>query len=123
MPTINQLVRKGRKPRPRRAHVPALNGAPFRKGVVVRSGVIEPKKPNAGKRKIARVRFPDGKEVTCLIPGIDHNIQEHSMVLVRGGRSKDLPGIKYKIVRGTLDTAGVKNRKRGRSRYGTKKEV
>lgn len=122
MPTINQLVRKGRQRRLKKTATPALGGNPMLRGICIRVGVIEPKKPNSAKRKIARVRLTSGKEVTCYIPGIDHNLQEHSVVLVRGGKVKDLPGVKYKIVRGALDTKGVAGRKQARSRYGAKKD-
>jgi small subunit ribosomal protein S12 len=121
MPTIQQLVRTGRK-RPRtKTKSPALRGAPQRRGVCTRVYTTTPKKPNSALRKVARVRLTTGVEVTAYIPGVGHNLQEHSIVLVRGGRVKDLPGVRYKIVRGTLDTAGVKDRKQARSRYGAKK--
>ena len=121
MPTIQQLVRSGRK-RPRtKTKSPALRGSPQRRGVCTRVYTTTPKKPNSALRKVARVRLTSGIEVTAYIPGIGHNLQEHSIVLVRGGRVKDLPGVRYKIIRGTLDTAGVKDRKRSRSRYGAKK--
>jgi small subunit ribosomal protein S12 len=121
MPTIQQLVREGRE-RPRaKTKSPALKGSPQRRGVCTRVQTITPKKPNSALRKVARVRLTTGVEVTAYIPGIGHNLQEHSIVLVRGGRVKDLPGVRYKIVRGTLDTAGVRDRKKARSRYGAKK--
>ena len=122
MPTIQQLVRKGRESKSEKTKTPALKGAPQRRGVCTRVYTTTPKKPNSALRKIARVRLTTGVEVTAYIPGIGHNLQEHSIVLVRGGRVKDLPGVRYKIVRGTLDTAGVRNRKKARSRYGAKKE-
>ena len=122
MPTINQLIRKPRKPKPVRNKVPALEGSPQRRGVCTRVYTTTPKKPNSALRKVARVRLSSGIEVTAYIPGVGHNLQEHSMVLVRGGRVRDLPGVRYKIVRGSLDTQGVKNRKQARSRYGAKKE-
>src|ERR671928_1938020 len=122
MPTIQQLVRNGRQ-RPRyKTKAPALKGSPQRRGVCTRVQTITPKKPNSALRKIARVRLTTGIEVTAYIPGIGHNLQEHSIVLVRGGRVRDLPGVRYKVVRAALDTAGVKNRKQARSRYGAKKE-
>src|SRR4249920_2274780 len=121
MPTINQLVRKGRKPVKTKTKSPALKGAPQRRGVCTRVWTTTPKKPNSALRKVARVRLTSGIEVTAYIPGIGHNLQEHSIVLVRGGRVKDLPGVRYKVVRGTLDTAGVRDRKQARSRYGAKK--
>ena len=122
MPTVQQLVRSGRV-RPRtKTKSPALRGSPQRRGVCTRVYTTTPKKPNSALRKVARVRLTSGVEVTAYIPGIGHNLQEHSIVLVRGGRVKDLPGVRYKIVRGTLDTAGVRNRKKARSRYGAKKE-
>ena len=122
MPTINQLVRKARVQQKSRPKHPALHGCPQKKGVCLQVKIMTPKKPNSALRKIARVRLTTGVEVTAYIPGIGHNLQEHSIVLVRGGRVKDLPGVRYKIVRGTLDTAGVRNRKKARSRYGAKKE-
>ena len=121
MPTIEQLVRKGRQVRKVKTKAPALKGSPQRRGVCTRVYTMTPKKPNSALRKVARVRLTSGIEVTCYIPGVGHNLQEHSIVLVRGGRVKDLPGVRYKIVRGTLDTAGVKDRKQARSRYGAKK--
>ncbi len=122
MPTIQQLVRKGRKDKVRKATTPALHGGPQRRGVCTRVYTATPKKPNSALRKVARVRLTTGKEVTAYIPGEGHNLQEHSIVLVRGGRVKDLPGVFYKIVRGSLDTQGVRERKQARSRYGAKKE-
>jgi small subunit ribosomal protein S12 len=121
MPTINQLVRKGRKRVKKKAKTPALRGAPQKRGVCTRVYTSTPKKPNSALRKVARVRLTTGVEVTAYIPGIGHNLQEHSVVLVRGGRVKDLPGVRYHIVRGTLDTLGVEDRKQGRSKYGAKK--
>ena len=121
MPTINQLVRKGRKTAQRKITTPALKGAPQKRGVCTRVYTSTPKKPNSALRKVARVRLTTGIEVTAYIPGIGHNLQEHSVVLVRGGRVKDLPGVRYHIVRGTLDTLGVEDRKQGRSKYGAKK--
>ena len=121
MPTIQQLVRKGRTPRTRKSDAPALNGNPQRRGICVRVYTTTPKKPNSALRKVARVRFKDGTEVTAYIPGEGHNLQEHSVVLVRGGRVKDLPGVRYKIVRGALDSQGVSKRAQARSRYGTRK--
>ena len=122
MPTINQLVRKGRKPKFTKVSTPALRGAPQKRGVCTRVYTTTPKKPNSALRKVARVRLTSGMEVTAYIPGEGHNLQEHSIVLVRGGRVKDLPGVRYKIIRGTLDTSGVRDRKQARSRYGAKKE-
>lgn len=121
MPTINQLVRKGRKRVKKKTNTPALKGAPQKRGVCTRVYTSTPKKPNSALRKVARVRLTTGMEVTAYIPGIGHNLQEHSVVLVRGGRVKDLPGVRYHIVRGTLDTLGVEDRKQGRSKYGAKK--
>ena len=121
MPTINQLVRKGRKRIEKKSNTPALKSAPQKRGVCTRVYTSTPKKPNSALRKVARVRLTSGIEVTAYIPGIGHNLQEHSVVLVRGGRVKDLPGVRYHIVRGTLDTLGVEDRKQGRSKYGTKK--
>ncbi len=121
MPTINQLVRKGREDKKKKTKTPALQGCPQRRGVCTQVKTTTPKKPNSALRKIARVRLTNGIEVTSYIPGIGHNLQEHSLVLVRGGRVKDLPGVRYKIVRGTLDASGVSDRKQSRSRYGTKK--
>ncbi|GAA1098865.1 hypothetical protein GCM10009648_42850 [Tsukamurella spumae] len=122
MPTINQLVRKGRRDKASKTKVAALKGSPQRRGVCTRVYTTTPKKPNSALRKVARVRLTSSVEVTAYIPGEGHNLQEHSMVLVRGGRVKDLPGVRYKIIRGSLDTQGVKNRKQARSRYGAKKE-
>ena len=122
MPTINQLVRKGRTLQRAKSKVPAMEQNPQKRGVCTRVYTTTPKKPNSALRKVARVRLTSGIEVTAYIPGVDHNLQEHSMVLVRGGRVKDLPGVRYKIIRGSLDTQGVKNRKQARSRYGAKKE-
>ena len=121
MPTINQLIRKGRKRIKSKSNTPALKGAPQKRGVCTRVFMSTPKKPNSALRKVARVRLTTGMEVTAYIPGIGHNIQEHSVVLVRGGRVKDLPGVRYHIVRGTLDTLGVEDRKQGRSKYGAKR--
>ena len=123
MPTINQLVRFGRTKAEETKKSPALKGNPQKKRVCVRVYTTTPKKPNSALRKVARVKLVNGIEVTAYIPGIGHNLQEHSIVLLRGGRTKDLPGVRYKIVRGALDTAGVVNRKQARSRYGTKKPV
>ena len=120
MPTIEQLVREGRQPKLKKAKTAALAGAPQRRGVCTRVYTVTPKKPNSALRKVARVKLSNGTEVTAYIPGEGHNLQEHSMVLVRGGRVKDLPGVRYKIVRGALDTQAVKNRKQARSRYGAK---
>lgn len=121
MPTINQLVRKGRAKIQKKTTTPALSRCPQRRGVCVRVYTTTPKKPNSALRKMARVRLTSGYEVTSYIPGIGHNLQEHSVVLVRGGRVKDLPGVRYHIVRGTLDTMGVQDRKQSRSKYGTKR--
>jgi small subunit ribosomal protein S12 len=121
MPTINQLVKFGRKKLAKTEKSPALQANPQRRGVCVRVYTTTPKKPNSALRKVARVRLTNGIEVTAYIPGIGHNLQEHSIVLVRGGRTKDLPGVRYKIVRGALDTAGVAKRKQSRSKYGAKK--
>ena len=121
MPTINQLVKNGRKSLVETRKSPALQGNPQRRGVCVRVYTSTPKKPNSALRKVARVKLTNGIEVTCYIPGEGHNLQEHSIVLVRGGRTKDLPGVRYRIVRGALDTAGVANRKKSRSKYGAKK--
>lgn len=121
MPTINQLVRKRRKKITKRSNTPALQSCPQRRGVCVRVYTTTPKKPNSALRKVARVRLTNGIEVTSYIPGIGHNLQEHSVVLIRGGRVKDLPGVRYHIVRGTLDTLGVSDRKQGRSKYGAKR--
>ena len=136
MPTINQLVRKGRQPAQKKVKSPAMRknwnslrqrvepipGAPQKRGVCLQVRTMTPKKPNSALRKIARVRLSNQQEVTAYIPGIGHNLQEHSVVLVRGGRVRDLPGVRYKIVRGTLDASGVKDRKQARSLYGAKKE-
>ncbi len=122
MPTINQLVRKGRRDKAAKVKTAALKGSPQRRGVCTRVYTTTPKKPNSALRKVARVRLTSSVEVTAYIPGEGHNLQEHSMVLVRGGRVKDLPGVRYKIVRGALDTQAVKNRKQARSRYGAKME-
>ena len=122
MPTIQQLVRKGRQDKTAVTKTAALKGSPQRRGVCTRGYTTTPKKPNSALRKVARVRLSSGIEVSAYIPGEGHNLQEHSMVLVRGGRVKDLPGVRYKIVRGALDTQGVKGRKQARSRYGAKKE-
>jgi small subunit ribosomal protein S12 len=122
MPTINQLVAKGRDAVKYKTKSPALQSSPQKRGVCTRVYTSTPKKPNSALRKVARVRLTNGVEVTTYIPGVGHNLQEHSIVLVRGGRVKDLPGVRYKIIRGTLDTQGVKNRKQARSRYGAKKE-
>src|SRR2546429_4376540 len=122
LPTIQQLVRKGRKELVKKSKAPALRGSPQRRGVCVRVYTTTPKKPNSALRKVARVRLTTGIEVTAYIPGIGHNLQEHSVVLIRGGRVKDLPGVRYHVIRGTLDTAGTKNRKQGRSKYGAKRE-
>ena len=122
MPTIQQLVRKGRSSKVGKSKTPALKGSPQRRGVCTRVFTTTPKKPNSALRKVARVRLSSGIEVTAYIPGEGHNLQEHSIVLVRGGRVRDLPGVRYRIVRGALDTQGVKNRQQARSRYGAKKE-
>lgn len=121
MPTIQQLIRKGRKSKASKTTAPALEGCPQKRGVCTRVYTTTPKKPNSALRKVARVRLTNGMEVTAYIPGEGHNLQEHSIVLIRGGRVKDLPGVRYHIIRGTLDTAGVEDRKQGRSLYGTKK--
>jgi len=121
MPTINQLVRKGRKKPVKKGKAPDLDCCPQKRGVCLQVKTQTPKKPNSALRKVARVRLSNGKEVTAYIPGIDHNLQEHSIVLVRGGRVRDLPGVRYHIVRGVLDTLGVSNRNQGRSKYGSKK--
>ncbi len=121
MPTINQLVRKGREKQVKKSTAPALDGSPQKRGVCTRVSTTTPKKPNSALRKIARVRLTNGIEVTTYIPGIGHNLQEHSVVLVRGGRVKDLPGVRYHLVRGALDAAGVEGRAQGRSKYGSKK--
>jgi len=121
MATVNQLVRKGRKKKSKDTKVPALAGAPQRRGVCIVVRTARPKKPNSALRKVAKVRLTSGAEVTSYIPGIGHNLQEHSIVLVRGGRVKDLPGVRYHIIRGALDAAGVENRRRARSKYGVKR--
>lgn len=121
MPTISQLVRKGRQDKEWKTASPALQSCPQRRGVCTRVYTTTPKKPNSALRKVCRVRLTNGFEVTSYIPGIGHNLQEHSIVLIRGGRVKDLPGVRYHTVRGVLDTQGVANRKQGRSKYGTKK--
>jgi small subunit ribosomal protein S12 len=121
MPTINQLVRFGRQQATSKTKSPALQACPQKRGVCTRVMTITPKKPNSALRKVARVRLSDGIEVTAYIPGIGHNLQEHSVVLVRGGRVKDLPGVRYHIIRGAKDTLGVADRKRGRSKYGAKR--
>ncbi|MFZ7134696.1 MAG: 30S ribosomal protein S12 [Eubacteriales bacterium] len=121
MPTINQLVKKGRKKVEYKSDSPALKENPQKRGVCTAVRTTTPKKPNSALRKIARVRLTNGTEVTAYIPGIGHNLQEHSVVLIKGGRVKDLPGVRYKIIRGALDTAGVQNRKQARSKYGAKK--
>ncbi len=121
MPTINQLVRKGRKKAVKKTNTPALKSSPQKRGVCVRVYTTTPKKPNSALRKVARVRLTNGIEVTSYIPGIGHNLQEHSVVLIRGGRVKDLPGVRYHIIRGTLDTLGVSDRRQGRSKYGAKR--
>ena len=121
MPTINQMVRKGRSIQTRRNKVPALNSCPQKRGVCTRVYTTTPKKPNSALRKVARVRLTNGFEVTSYIPGEGHNLQEHSVVMIRGGRVKDLPGVRYHILRGVLDTQGVKNRKQRRSKYGAKR--
>ena len=122
MPTISQLVRKGRDTKQSKTKTPALRGAPQRRGVCTRVFTHTPKKPNSALRKVARVRLTSGYEVTAYIPGEGHNLQEHSIVLIRGGRVKDLPGVRYKVIRGTLDTSGVRDRKQARSRYGAKRD-
>jgi small subunit ribosomal protein S12 len=136
MPTVNQLVRKNRKRKPKKSKSPAMlrgfnvlrdrpvrlkKGSPFKRGVCLQVKTMTPKKPNSALRKVARVRLTNGMEVTAFIPGEGHNLQEHSIVLIRGGRRKDLPGVRYQVVRGILDTSGVEARRRGRSRYGAKK--
>lgn len=121
MPTINQLIRKGRRKAKKKAKTPALQGAPQKRGVCVRVYTSTPKKPNSALRKVARVRLTNGIEVTSYIPGMGHNLQEHSVVLIRGGRVKDLPGVRYHIIRGTMDTTGVDDRRQGRSKYGAKR--
>jgi len=121
MPTINQLIREGRKKPKKKSSAPALKGSPQKRGVCTRVWTITPKKPNSALRKVARVRLTNGIEVTAYIPGIGHNLQEHSIVLIRGGRVKDLPGVRYHIIRGALDAAGVENRRQARSKYGAKR--
>jgi small subunit ribosomal protein S12 len=121
MPTINQLIRLGRTPKTKKRKAPALEGSPLKRGVCTRVYTRTPKKPNSALRKVARVRLSNGKEVTAYIGGEGHNLQEHSIVMVRGGRVKDLPGVRYHIVRGSLDAEGVEGRKQGRSKYGAKK--
>jgi small subunit ribosomal protein S12 len=121
LPTISQLIRKGRKKITRKISTPALAGSPQRRGVCTRVYTSTPKKPNSALRKVARVRLTSGFEVTAYIPGEGHNLQEHSIVLIRGGRVKDLPGVRYHIIRGTLDASGVADRRKGRSKYGAKK--
>jgi small subunit ribosomal protein S12 len=121
MPTINQLVRRGREMAKKKSASPALTNCPQKRGVCVRVYTTTPKKPNSALRKVARVRLTNGMEVTTYIPGIGHNLQEHSVVLIRGGRVKDLPGVRYHIIRGSLDASGVVNRKKSRSKYGTKR--
>jgi len=121
VPTISQLIRKGREEIVKKSTAPALKESPQKRGVCTRVYTTTPKKPNSALRKVARVRLTNGIEVTSYIPGIGHNLQEHSVVLVRGGRVKDIPGVRYHIVRGSLDSAGVQNRKRGRSKYGSKR--
>ncbi len=121
MPTINQLIKKGRQSKPERKMSPALKACPQKRGICTRVLTVTPKKPNSALRKVARVRLTNGIEVTAYIPGVGHNLQEHSAVLVRGGRVKDIPGVRYHIVRGALDTLGVDGRKKGRSKYGTKR--
>lgn len=121
MPTIHQLVHKGRKQIKKKTSSPALRSNPQKRGVCTRVYTSTPKKPNSALRKVARVRLTNGVEVTAYIPGVGHNLQEHAIVMIRGGRVKDLPGVRYHIIRGTLDTMGVQNRKKSRSKYGTKK--
>ena len=121
MPTVNQLVRQGRKQSRKKSSAPAMKNSPQKRGVCTRVWTITPKKPNSALRKVARVRLTNGMEVTAYIPGIGHNLQEHSIVLIRGGRVKDLPGVRYHVIRGTMDTAGVENRKQSRSKYGAKR--
>jgi small subunit ribosomal protein S12 len=121
MPTISQLIRKGRHSKIKKTKSPALTSCPQRRGVCTRVSTVTPKKPNSALRKVARVRLTNGIEVTAYIPGVGHNLQEHSAVLVRGGRVKDLPGVRYHIVRGTLDSIGVDGRRKGRSKYGSKR--
>ena len=121
MPTINQLVRQGREAMRKKSKTPAMESCPQKRGVCIRVYTTTPKKPNSALRKVARVRLTNGLEVTSYIPGVGHNLQEHSIVLIRGGRVKDLPGVRYHVVRGALDTAGVANRKQSRSKYGAKR--
>jgi len=121
MPTINQLIRKGRKKQGKKCKMPALNGSPQKRGVCVRVYTTTPKKPNSALRKVARVKLTTGTDVTAYIPGEGHNLQEHSIVMIRGGRVKDLPGVRYHIIRGALDTTGVSGRKQSRSKYGEKR--
>jgi small subunit ribosomal protein S12 len=121
MTTINQLIRKGREEQKKRTASPALQSCPQKRGVCVRVYTTTPKKPNSALRKVARVRLTNGIEVTTYIPGVGHNLQEHSVVLIRGGRVKDLPGVRYHVIRGTLDASGVQDRRRGRSKYGAKR--
>lgn len=121
MPTISQLIRRGRVALKNKTTAPALKGSPQKRGVCIRVYTSTPKKPNSALRKVARVRLTNGMEVTTYIPGMGHNLQEHSVILIRGGRVKDLPGVRYHIIRGTLDSVGVEDRKQGRSKYGTKK--
>ena len=121
MPTINQLVRKGREPQKAKSKVPAMEQNPQKRGVCTRVYTTTPKKPNSALRKVARVRLTNGIEVTSYIPGVGHNLQEHSVVMIRGGRVKDLPGVRYHIIRGTLDSVGVQGRKQSRSKYGAKR--
>jgi small subunit ribosomal protein S12 len=121
MPTINQLVRQGRTVKKQKTNTPALKQCPQKRGVCVRVYTTTPKKPNSALRKVARVRLTNGMEVTTYIPGVGHNLQEHSVVMIRGGRVKDLPGVRYHVIRGTLDSLGVQDRRKGRSKYGAKK--
>jgi len=121
MPTINQLIRKPRKSKRKKINAPALGKSPQKRGVCLKIYTTTPKKPNSALRKVARVKLSNGSEVTAYIPGEGHNLQEHSIVLIRGGRVKDLPGVRYHVLRGTLDTSGVDNRKQGRSKYGAKR--
>ena len=122
MPTIQQLIRKKRKKLPKKSNSPALKSCPQRRGICLRTYITTPKKPNSAMRKVARVRLTTGFEITAYIPGEKHNLQEHSIVLLRGGRVKDLPGVRYKVIRGTIDCLGVKGRTQGRSKYGTKRD-
>ncbi|TAH34920.1 MAG: 30S ribosomal protein S12 [Planctomycetota bacterium] len=121
MPTINQLIRRPRRPLRRKSKSPVLEGCPQKRGVCIQVKTMTPKKPNSALRKVARVRLSNGKEITVYIPGEGHNLQEHSIVLVRGGRVRDLPGVRYHVIRGTLDSAGVEGRKQGRSKYGARR--